>query len=177
MNIAIISTAAALMTCASLAAQTPAPGSSPSPTYPAPAAASRPSSGNDKINVTGCVESSGATAFKLTKVADASKSAAGDASKPESTGAPRSDSMGPKDPEALLDQYTLTADPSINLSQHVNHKVTVSGTVSKTAASSSPSVSSPSPNPQAGNAAGGVDSPGAAALKVTSLKMVASSCQ
>lgn len=182
MKLAIISTAAAFMTCASLAAQTPTPGSSvpgstQSQTYPAPSSASRSMPGNDSISVTGCVEGSG-TAFKLTKVADASKAGSGSAS----AGAPRAGATAPKDPEALLDEYALTADPSVNLSQHVNHKVTVTGTVSKTTAGasmSSPSGASASSSTSAsGSSMGGrASSLNDATLKVTSLRMVSSSCQ
>ncbi len=184
MKLALISTAAALMTCASLAAQTPArgssaPGSSQSPTYPAPSSAARTTTGTDAITVTGCVESSGG-AFKLTKVADASTASA------SGSQATRAESAAAKDPEALLDEYALTADPSINLSQHVNHKVTVTGAVSKTAATSvapsaSPSMSSPSGSTASARPSGGMAGASSAldagTLKVTSLRMVSSSCQ
>ena len=145
--------------CAALAiagltpsAQTPPPRPSQPQTPPPPAA----SSDQKPLTVTGCLKpwsastmgggtpatpeagaptvATGADAqYVLTDVDDGSR-------KPGSTEAPSST------PHAM---YLVKAkDASVNLSQHVNHKVQVTGTVSSDSSLKMPSTASPTPSPK-----------------------------
>lgn len=138
-----------------------------------PTSSSASSSATKPMTVTGCVQrdsSGGASAFKLTDVTNGAS--AGTASKSSASSPTGSYSAASPSANATLDEYALQADSSVNLAQHVNQKVEITGTVASDA-TRSPS-SSPSASDSMTPAASSTNGP---ALKVTSVRMLASSCQ
>jgi hypothetical protein len=149
-----IAAALAIMSCALLQAQATPP-SLASPQKSSSTAANR-------LTLSGCVERdtsapSSTSAFKLTDVEDAAKSASADRNTMGGS-SNSATSMSAK----LADSYKLDpAASSVQLSQHVNQKVEVIGTVG--AASTSGSLTAPRM--------------GSPTLKVTSVRMISSTCQ
>jgi hypothetical protein len=143
---------------------------------------SRSTGAGQPITVTGCVQqaapgASSSNAFKLT---DVSAGAAAKSSSDSSASSSTSQAAG------ALDEYTLSADSSVNLSQHVNRKVEIIGTIANDSATSSSTTSpgaAPGSTPQDTTNPGGAmssrsaSSIGTPTLKVTSVRPIASSCQ
>lgn len=217
------STAVAVLVCGTGIGFTQAP----STTTPSQAGAA-----DAPIVVTGCVSrdtSAGAAAFKLKDV-EAAKTTATTPGRSTSPGAPTPSTTPRSEPGAtpaptqsgsaqrstpgssssqmghsmydLEDEYRLEAAASVNLAQHVNHQVEVTGTVAKVAGARStmPGSSNPSGSPTPGSTStpGASSAPGASGsssgsagmnqqrstttddvptLRVTSLRMISSTCQ
>ena len=171
-----------LATCGAMAiagltvtAQSPQP-STAQPPSTQPAAAARASDSDKLLTITGCVARAGSTSptasagaassggFILTNAQAGSKAM----SSPESPSAttPPGASTAPK---STASSYTLKAQGmGVDLSAHVNHKVTVTGTLDSSSAATSPSSS-----PSATEARPAAAMP---TLNVTSVTMVSSSC-
>ncbi len=141
---------------------------------------SRSSSAGQPITVTGCVQQAapGASASGAYKLTDVSMGAgASSASKPDASASATSSAT------AALDEYALSADSSVNLGQHVNHKVEITGTVADTAAKSGTTApgaapgSTPQDTTNPGASSRSSSSMSTPTLKVTSVRPIASSCQ
>jgi hypothetical protein len=145
---------------------------------------SRSTGAGQPITVTGCVQqaSPGASSSNAFKLTDVSMGAGAKSSSDSSA----SSSTRSAQPAGALDEYTLSADSSVNLSQHVNHKVEITGTIANDSATSSSTTSpgaAPGSTPQDTTNPGGAmssrsaSSIGTPTLKVTSVRPIASSCQ
>ncbi len=146
---------------------------------------SRSTGAGQPITVTGCVQqsspgASSSNAFKLTDVSmgSAAKSASG----------ATSSSARSSEAASALDEYALSADSGVNLSQHVNHKVEITGTIANDSAASTAASPGAAPGstpqdttnpgaPGASTSARSASSLGTPTLKVTSVRPIASSCQ
>jgi hypothetical protein len=163
-------------------AQSPQPSTAQPPaTQPATSQSARASDSDKTLTVTGCVARAGSSAS-----ATSSPSAAGSSGGFILTNAQSGKAMSSPDnpasttppaassgPRATASSYALKAQGAgVDLSQHLNHKVTVTGTIDSMAGSSA--AASPSGPPSATDAA----RPAAAmpTLNVTSVTMVSSSC-
>ena len=170
-----------LATCGAMAiaglavsAQSPQP-STAQPPSTQPAASARASDSDKLLTVTGCVARAGSTSptssagaagstdgFILTNAQLGSKAK----SSPDSPAAttPPAASTGPR---STASSYTLKAQGAgVDLSAHLNHKVTVTGTLDSMASSSAGTPSATDARPAAAMPT----------LNVTSLTMVSSSC-
>jgi hypothetical protein len=175
-----------LATCGAIAiagltvtAQSPQPSTAQPPaTQPATSQSARASDSDKMLTVTGCVARAGSSAsatsspsaagssggFILTNAQSGSK-AMSSPDNPATT--PPAASSGPR---ATASSYALKAQGAgVDLSQHLNHKVTVTGTID-TMAGSSAATSPPSATDSARPAAT------MPTLNVTSVTMVSSSC-
>jgi hypothetical protein len=151
-----------------------------------PETQSRSTGAGQPITVTGCVQqaSPGASSSNAFKLTDASMGAG---AKSSSESSASSSAARSAEAAGALDEYTLSADSSVNLSQHVNHKVEITGTIANDSSTSGAS-STTSPGAAPGSTPQDTTNPGAMSsrsasslgtptLKVTSVRPIASSCQ
>jgi hypothetical protein len=162
-------------------AQSPQPSTAQPPaTQPATSQSARASDSDKMLTVTGCLARAGSSASATSSpsaagssggfiLTNAQSKAMSTPDNPAST-APPGASSGPR---ATASSYALKAQGAgVDLSQHLNHKVTVTGTIDSMAGSSA--AASPSSPPSATDSA----RPAATmpTLNVTSVTMVSSSC-
>jgi hypothetical protein len=115
------------------------------------------------VTVTGCLTSDSRASASASPTGASRSAAKYILTNVQETGAPASST-----PSAGK-SYVLKSDASVDLSAHVNHKVQITGSLDKSAASTTdPSSATPSEKAQ--------DSMNAPALKVSNLTMVSSTC-
>ena len=128
----------------------------------APPPGQTPSEGKDSMTLTGCLKAgSEPDTFILTNVSGGGTAAA--------------QTTTPGELARTDTSYKLTADSNIKLSDHVGHKVEVTGTLAKGMISSSSSSTSSSTSSSASASSGHMGGH-MAKLKVSSIKHVSPSC-
>jgi hypothetical protein len=173
----IVTTCGALVVAAVAAsAQTPP---SPTPSAPRPAQSTRTMTEDKTVTVTGCVKPWGPgeapppmTAPSTSRPTDpVAAMRAGDAAKYSLSNV---QAVGE---DAVAASYSLTAVSTVNLAAHVNHKVEVSGTVMRDVSESPSATAAPTPPGTPPTTAGAIAAAKATpTLRVTTLKMIATSC-
>jgi hypothetical protein len=165
---------------AAIAASAQVPPSS-TPSAPRPAQSTRTMSEDKTVTVTGCVKPWGPGEAPPPLTAPSTSRPthpvaamrAGDSAKYSLSNV---QAVGE---EAVASSYSLTAVSTVNLSAHVNHKVEVSGTVMRDVTEPPPATTAATPVPPGTPPTTAAEVAAARAtptLRVTSLKMVATSC-
>jgi hypothetical protein len=163
---------------AAIAASAQVPPSS-TPSAPRPAQSTRTMSEDKTVTVTGCVKPWGPgeappplSAPSTSRPTDpVAAMRAGDSAKYSLSNV---QAVGE---EAVASSYSLTAVSTVNLAAHVNHKVEVSGTVMRDVTEPPSATTAPAPAATPPTTAAAIAAARATpTLRVTSLKMVATSC-